>query len=173
MNWNEQDENLKSKNYLCKLFSKLIVYMTTNLVLKSQNSLSYASGVAKFKVFWNQFLEDPYAEYLVSFSFISAVDATLNEDDLYTLSLDNIGTTFKNIEGGDLNSGTSRDIGLIYSEEPHSSHARLRAEYSTNPPVNIVGRPNANILEVAFRDLDGVLSQKTPQFVLFLRFEKV
>ena len=147
--------------------------MTTNLVLKSQNSLSYASGVAKFKVYWNQFLEDPYAEYLVSFSFMSEVNNTLDETDLYALSLDNIGTTMKNIEGGELNSGTSREIGLIYSEEPHSSHARLRADYSTNPPVNIVGRPNANILEVAFRDLDGVLSAKTPQFVLFLRFEKV
>jgi len=147
--------------------------MTTNLVLKSQNSLSYASGVAKFKVFWNQFLEDPYAEYLVSFSFMSEVNNTLDETDLYALSLDNIGTTFKNIEGGELNSGTSREIGLIYSEEPHSSHARLRADYSTNPPVNIVGRPNANILEVAFRDLDGVLSAKSPQFVLFLRFEKI
>ncbi len=147
--------------------------MTTNLVLKSQNSLSYASGVAKFKVYWNQFLEDPYAEYLVSFSFMSEVNNTLDETDLYALSLDNIGTTFKNIEGGELNSGTSREIGLVYSEEPHSSHARLRADYSTNPPVNIVGRPNANILEVAFRDLDGVLSAKTPQFVLFLRFEKI
>lgn len=147
--------------------------MTTNLVLKSQNSLSYASGVAKFKVYWNQFLEDPYAEYLVSFSFMSEVNNTLDETDLYALSLDNIGTTMKNIEGGELNSGTSREIGIIYSEEPHSSHARLRADYSTNPPVNIVGRPNANILEVAFRDLDGVLSAKTPQFVLFLRFEKV
>ena len=147
--------------------------MTTNLVLKSQNSLSYASGVAKFKVYWNQFLEDPYAEYLVSFSFMSEVNNTLDETDLYALSLDNIGTTMKNIEGGELNSGTSREIGIIYSEEPHSSHARLRADYSTNPPVNIVGRPNANILEVAFRDLDGVLSAKTPPFVLFLRFEKV
>ena len=104
---------------------------------------------------------------------MSEVNNTLDETDLYALSLDNIGTTFKNIEGGELNSGTSREIGLIYSEEPHSSHARLRADYSTNPPVNIVGRPNANILEVAFRDLDGVLSAKSPQFVLFLRFEKI
>lgn len=147
--------------------------MTTNLVLKSQNSLSYASGVAKFKVYWNQFLEDPYAEYLVSFSFMSEVNAALDQTDLYALSLDNIGTTMKNIEGGELNSGTSREIGVIYSEEAAATHARLRADYSTNAPVNIVGRPNANILEVAFRDLDGVLSAKTPQFVLFLRFEKI
>jgi len=59
--------------------------MTTNLVLKSQNSLSYDSGVATFKVFWNQFLDDPYGQYLVSFSFITAVDANLDENDLYTL----------------------------------------------------------------------------------------
>ena len=149
--------------------------MTTNLVLKSQNSLSYASGVAKFKVFWNQFLDDPYAEYLVSFSFITELTNTLNETDLYALSLDNIGTTMKNIEGGNLNSGTSREIGWVKSEELHSAGAehRLRADYSANPPVNIVGRPNSDILEVSFRDLDGALSAKTPQFLLFLRFEKV
>ena len=149
--------------------------MTTNLVLRSQNSLSYASGVAKFKVFWNQFLEDPYAEYLVSFSFITELTIDLDSADLYTLSLDNIGTTMKNIEGGNLNSGTSREIGWVKTEELHAGGAehRLRADYTSNPPVNIVGRPNSNILEVAFRDLDGVLSAKTPQFLLFLRFEKV
>lgn len=147
--------------------------MTTNLVLRSQNSMSYASGKAQFKVHWAQFLEDPRGEYLVSFSFITEVNNTLNETDLYVLSLDNIGTTLKNIEGGNYNSATSREIGIIYSEEPHSSHARLRADYSTNPPVNIVGRPDADVLEVSFRDLDGNLSAKTPQFLLFLRFEKI
>jgi len=147
--------------------------MTTNLVLRSQNSMSYASGKAQFKVHWAQFLEDPRGEYLVSFSFISEVNNTLDETDLYVLSLDNIGTTLKNIEGGNYNSATSREIGFILSEEPHSSHARLRADYAFNPPVNIVGRPDADVLEVSFRDLTGALSAKTPQFVLFLRFEKV
>ncbi len=147
--------------------------MTTNLVLRSQNSMSYASGKAQFKVHWAQFLEDPRGEYLVSFSFISEVNAALDQDDLYVLSLDNIGTTLKNIEGGNYNSATSREIGFILSEEAAATHARLRADYAFNPPVNIVGRPDADVLEVSFRDLTGALSAKTPQFVLFLRFEKV
>lgn len=153
--------------------------MTTNLVLKSQNSISYASGVAKFKVFWSQFLDDPDAHYLVSFSFITELTNTLGGEHLYTLSLDNLGSTLKNIEGGEFNSGTSRDIGFIYADELGAAGSavvtghRLRAEFSTNPPVTLIGRPNANILEVAFRDLDGLLSQKTPQFLLFLRFEKI
>lgn len=146
--------------------------MTTNIVLKSTNSMSYASGKATFKMNWATFLEDPNAEYLVSFSYITEVDATLNEDDLYVLSLDNI-ALLKNIQGGEYNSTTSTEIGLIYSEEPHSSHARLRAEHSTNPPVTLYGRPTQDILEISLRDLTGTLMQKTPQFVLFLRFEKV
>lgn len=145
--------------------------MSVNLVLNSSDSISYASGRAQFKVHWSQFLDDPDATYKVSFSFITAVDANLNEDDLYTLHLDNV-ATLKNISGGEYNSGTSKAIGFVYSEEPHSSHARLRAEFSTNPPVDLVSRPNEDILNVSFRDLDGVLLQKTPQFILFLRFEK-
>lgn len=146
--------------------------MTTNLVLKSANSMSYASGKAQFKVNWAQFMADPNAEYLVSFSFITAVDATLDEDDLYVLDLENIGV-LKNIEGGNFNSSTSRTLGYLYPEEPHSSHARIRAEYSTNPPVSLCGRPSSDLLEIAFRDLTGALSAKTPAFVLFLRFEMV
>ena len=145
--------------------------MSVNLILNSSDSISYASGNAKFKVYWSQFLDDPDATYKVSFSFISAVDNTLDESDLYTLHLDNI-ATLKSISGGEYNSGTSKAIGFIYAEEPHSSHARLRAEVSTNPPVDLIGRPNEDILNVSFRDLDGVLLQKTPQFVCFIRFEK-
>jgi hypothetical protein len=145
--------------------------MSVNLVLNSSDSISYASGRAQFKVHWSQFLDDPDATYKVSFSFITAVDANLDENDLYTLHLDNV-ATLKNISGGEYNSGTSKAIGFVYSEEPHSSHARLRAEFSTNPPVDLVSRPNEDILNVSFRDLDGVLLQKTPQFILFLRFEK-
>jgi hypothetical protein len=146
--------------------------MTTNIVLKSQNSMSYASGKAVFKMNWATFLEDPNSEYLVSFSYISEVNNTLDEDDLYVLSLDNI-ALLKNIQGGQYNSSTSTEIGIIYSEEPHSSHTRLKADHSTNPPVTLYGRPTQDILEISLRDLTGTLMQKTPQFVLFLRFEKV
>ena len=146
--------------------------MTCNLVLKSADSISYAAGKAKFKMNWAQFLADQDAEYKVSFSFITEVDIALDEDDLYVLALDNIGT-LKTIQGGEFNSSIGKEIGVIYAEEPHSSHARLRADFITNPPVNLIGRPTQDILEIAFRDLTGTLLAKTPQFVLFLRFEKV
>ena len=145
--------------------------MTCNLVLKSADSISYAAGKASFKMNWAQFLAEQDAEYKVTFSFITEVDATLDQDDLYILALDNIGT-LKTIQGGEYNSSITKEIGIIYSEEPHSSHARLRADFSTNPPVNLIGRPTQDILEVAFRDLTGTLLAKTPSFILFLRFEK-
>ena len=147
--------------------------MTTNIVLKSQNSMSYVSGKAVFKMNWATFLEDPNAEYLVSFSYITELTNTLDATDLYTLSLDNIGL-LKTIQGGEYNSSTSTDIGWVKTEELHSAAAehRLRADYCTNPPVSLVGRPTQDILEIALRDLTGTLMQKTPQFVLFLRFEK-
>ena len=147
--------------------------MTCNLVLKSSDSISYASGKAKFKMNWAQFLADQDAEYKVSFSFITDTDSTLAQTDLYVLALDNIGT-LKTIQGGEFNSSITKQIGIIYPTKLPSSapHARLFAEHSTNPPVNLVGRPTQDILEVGFRDLDGDLLQKTPQFVLFLRFEK-
>jgi len=147
--------------------------MTTNLVLKSNDSLYYASGRAKFKVNWGQFLDDPRAEYQVSFSFMTEVDGTLDENDLYTLSLDVTGSTLKMIKGGQTNSSCVQEIGIVYSEEPHSSHARLRADFSTNPPVNLASRPTADIFEVSFRDVSGALSAKTPAFILFLRFQKI
>ena len=149
--------------------------MTTNLVLKSANAMSYASGKAQFKVSWAQFLEDPRGEYLVSFSFISEHSNALGEGDIFTLELTNIGSTLKNIEGGNFNSGTSRDIGFIFVDELHAAGAehKLQANYNTNPPVNIVGRPDSDILEVSFRDLTNTLTAKTPAFVLFLRFQKL
>ena len=149
--------------------------MTTNLVLKSANAMSYASGKAQFKVSWAQFLEDPRGEYLVSFSFISEHSNALGEGDIFTLELTNIGSTLKNIEGGNFNSGTSRDIGFIFVDELHAAGAehKLQANYHTNPPVNIVGRPDSDILEVSFRDLTNTLTAKTPAFVLFLRFQKL
>jgi len=144
--------------------------MSFNVVLRSADSISYASGKAQFKVHWGQFLTDG-AKYKLSFSFISAVDAALNEDDLYELHLDNIGATPKMIAGGNTSSSTSMAVGFIYSEEPHSSHARLRAEYSTNPPVDLLGRPDLDVCNVSFRDITGSLSAKSPEFTLFLRFE--
>ena len=54
-----------------------------------------------------------------------------------------------------------------------SSHARLKAEYSTNPPINLCNRPDQDILEISFKDITGALSQKSPAFVLFLRFEVI
>jgi len=146
--------------------------MSINLVLKSSDSITYAGGKASFVVKWSQFLTE-HQQYKVSFSFITAVDANLNQDDLYVLSLDNIGTTLKNIQGGNYNSSTSREIGFIYSEEPHSSHARLRAEFLSNPPVDMVGRANQDLLEISFKDITGTLMAKTPPFVLFLRFEAI
>lgn len=146
--------------------------MTTNLVLKSSDSLAYTAGRAQFRVSWAQYLDDPDAQYLVSFSFITAVDPALNEDDLYVLGLDNVGT-LKNIQGGNTSSSNTKDIGYLYPEEPHSSHARIRAEYSTNPPVTLIGRPSQDIFDLTFKDITGALSAKTPAFVCFLRFEKI
>ena len=147
--------------------------MTCNIVLKSADSISYASGKAKFKMNWAQFLADADAEYKVTFSFMSDTDSTLDQSDLYVLALDNIGT-LKTIQGGEFNSSIGKEVGIIYpTKEPvGAAHARLFAEHSTNPPVNLIGRPTQDILEIAFRDLTGTLLQKTPQFVLFLRFEK-
>ena len=148
--------------------------MTCNIVLKSSDSISYASGRAKFKMNWAQFLADSDAEYKVTFSFITDTDSTLAQTDLYVLALDNIGT-LKTVQGGEYNSSITKQIGLVYPTKlpPSAPHARLFAEHSTNPPVNLVGRPTQDILEIAFRDLTGTLLAKTPQFVLFLRFEKV
>jgi len=144
--------------------------MSFNVALRSNDSISYANGVAKFKVHWGQFVEHGH-KYKLSFSFISEVDGTLDESDLYELHLDNIGATPKMIAGGNYNSSTSMAVGYIYSEEPHSSHARLRAEYSTNPPCDIWGRPDLDICTISFRDITGTLSSKEPAFTLFLRFE--
>lgn len=148
--------------------------MTTNLVLKSNDSLFYSAGRARFKVNWGQFLDDPRAEYKVSFSFITESSATLDHTDLYTLSLDVTGSTLKMIKGGNTNSSCVQDIGMVYSEDTHGgAEAHLKAEFSTNPPVNLASRPTADIFEVSFRDVSGALSAKTPAFLLFLRFEKI
>ena len=147
--------------------------MSFSVVLRSADSISYASGKAVFKVHWGQFLTDG-AKYKLSFSFISEVDATLDHTDLYELHLDNIGATPKMIAGGNTSSSTSMAVGFLLSEEPHptgSADARLRADYSTNPPVDLLGRPDLDVCTVSFRDITGSLSAKTPAFTLFLRFE--
>ena len=148
--------------------------MTTNLVLKSNDSLFYSAGRARFKVNWGQFLDDPRAEYKVSFSFITESSTDLDHTDLYTLSLDVTGSTLKMIKGGETNSSCVQDIGIVYSEDTHGGGlAHLKADFSTNPPVNLASRPTADIFEVSFRDTTGSLSAKSPPFMLFLRFEKI
>ena len=132
--------------------------MTTNLYLNSNNALSYTAGKAIFKVSWVQYLSN-HQNYKVSFSFMSVVDANLNEDDLYVLSIENPGTVFKQIAGGSNSSSTSTNLGFIYvTKTPDSApHARLMSEHNTNPPIDICGRINEDLLEIAFRDVSGVL----------------
>ena len=144
--------------------------MSFNLVLSSSDSIYYATGIAQFKVHFGQFLTEAQ-KYKVTFSFISEVDNTLNETDLYTFHLDNIGTTIKAIKGGNTSSSTTTAIGILRSEEPHSSHARLRADFSSNPPVDIIGRPDVEVIQVSIRDLNGTLTAKTFPWVAFIRFE--
>jgi hypothetical protein len=65
-------------------------------------------------------------------------------------------------------------MGIVKPERVQSaSNNRLIADYTTNPPVTIWGRPNENLLEVSFKDLDNVLANKEPHFVMIVRFEKV
>jgi hypothetical protein len=144
--------------------------MSFNLVLNSNDSMYYAGGVARFKVHFGQFMSEAQ-KYKVSFSFISEVSQALDEDDLFSFNLDNIGAQLKNIGGRQYNSSTSTNIGFILSEEPHSSHVRLRANHSSNPPVDLIGRPDQDILQISFRDLSQALVAKTPQFVAHIRFE--
>lgn len=144
--------------------------MSFNLVLSTSDSISYSLGVAQFKVHFAQFLTEGQ-KYKVTFSFLSEVDATLDESDLYTFHLDNIGTTIKAIKGGNTSSSTTTAIGVLRSEEPHSSHARLRADACDNPAVDIIGRPDQDIIQISIRDLNGTLAAKTFPWVAFLRFE--
>jgi len=149
--------------------------MTTNLYLNSANALSYAGGKAVFKVSWVQYLSE-HQNYKVSFSFITSTDSSLTQDDIYLLSIENPGSVFKQIAGGGANSSSSStNLGFIYvTKTPDSApHARLMSEHNTNPPIDILGKPNEDLLEIAFRDVSGTLSGKTPQFVLFLRFEAI
>ena len=144
--------------------------MSFNLVLNSNDSMYYAGGVARFKVHFGQFMSESQ-KYKVSFSFISESTQTLDQNDLFTFNLDNIGAQLKNIGGGEFNSSTSTNIGFIMPEEPHSAHTRLRADNLTNPPVDLIGRPDQDILQISFRDLSQALVAKTPQFVAHIRFE--
>lgn len=151
--------------------------MSINLVLNSRKSLSYASGVATFFVNWSQFFEDdPYCKYNVSFSFSTEIDNTLDEDDIYTIGLDNLGSTMRTITSiGQFGNGStsSNTIGVVFPENINGANIRLVSHYNDNPPCTIMGRPNENLLEVSFKDLTQVLSQKTPQFIMILRFEKI
>jgi len=153
--------------------------MSINLVLHSTDAISYTAGTASFYVNWNNFYEDdPYATYNVSFSLRSQTDSNIDSSKVYQLYLENFGTTLRTIEGADTNgnSNNSLAIGYLDVEESHSTQSKhLQASYSTNPPTTIQGRPEGNIITIAFRDLDKVKPIPTiiPKFVLFLRFEKI
>ena len=153
--------------------------MSINLVLHSTDAISYTAGTASFYVNWNNFYEDdPYATYNVSFSMRSEVDSNISTGEVYMLYLEGFGTTLRTIEGtgNGGNSNNSLAIGWIEVEESHSTNTKhLQASYSTNPPTTIQGRPEGNMITIAFRDLNKVkpIPAIIPKFVVFLRFEKV
>lgn len=153
--------------------------MSINLVLHSTDAISYTAGTASFYVNWNNFYEDdPYATYNVSFSMRSEVDSNISTGEVYMLYLEGFGTTLRTIEGtgNGGNSNNSLAIGWIEVEESHSTSTKhLQASYSTNPPTTIQGRPEGNIITIAFRDLDKAkpIPAIIPKFVVFLRFEKI
>jgi len=152
--------------------------MTINLVLNSDKSLYYNAGLARFYVNWSQFYEDdPTAQYDVSFSFQSIPDSSVNDEDLYVVSLDNLGSTMKTITSigqNGIGSTSSTIIGLVKPERvQNAAENKLIANYLDNAPVRIIGRPQENQIEVSFKDLDDVLANKEPHFLMILRFEKV
>ena len=152
--------------------------MSINLVLNSDNSLFYNAGLARFFVNWSQFFEDDsHAKYNMSFSFTSKPDSSVDDDDLYVVAFDNLGSTLKTItpigQNG-VGSTSSTVMGIVKPERVQSaSENRLIADYTMNPPVTIWGRPTENLLEVSFKDLDNVLANKEPHFIMIVRFEKV
>jgi hypothetical protein len=152
--------------------------MSINLVLNSRNSLSYANGVAQFFVNWAQFYEDdPYCKYNVSFSFTTEHGGGLDQDDIFTVNLDNLGSVLRTItssSGQSENGATSSQIiGIVAPFNTTGAHLRLNSDYSDNPPVTIMGRPSQNLLQISFRDLSNTLTAKEPEFLLILRFEKI
>lgn len=161
--------------------------MSFNLVLHSSDSISYANGTAEFYVNWNNFYEDdPYATYNVSFSFQTEMlsNSQIAPTDLYSLNLENFGSTFRTIEGANTsgNSNNSLSLGFLETREQHQNQAfnsdlkrTLVAYHSTNPPVTIQGRPNQSVIQVTLRDFSKTKAPAslTPEFMLFLRFEKI
>tara|TARA_R110000765_G_scaffold292274_2_gene387874 strand:+ start:2133 stop:2588 length:456 start_codon:yes stop_codon:yes gene_type:complete len=151
--------------------------MSINLVLNSDNSLFYNAGLARFFVNWSQFFEDDsHAKYDMTFSFASKPDATIDDDDLFVVQFDNLGSTLKTItpigQNG-VGSTSSTIMGIVKPEKQTGSNNRLITHYLDNPPVTIWGRPNENLLEVSFKDLDNVLANKEPHFVMIVRFQKL
>jgi hypothetical protein len=152
--------------------------MTINLVLNSDKSLYYNGGLSRFYINWSQFFEDDAtAQYDVSFSFQSIPHSSVDDEDLYVVSLDNIGSTMKTITSigqNGIGSTSSTIIGLVKPERvQNAAENKLIANYLDNPPVRIIGRPQENQIEVSFKDLDDVLANKEPHFLMILRFEKV
>ena len=152
--------------------------MSINLVLNSSNSLFYNTGLARFFVNWSQFFEDDsHAKYDMTFSFISKPEATIDDNDLFVVTFENLGSTLKTIapigQSG-VGSTSSTIMGIIKPERvQNASSNRLFSNYLDNPPVTIWGRPTENLLEVSFKDLDNALGTKDPHFVMIVRFHKL
>jgi hypothetical protein len=153
--------------------------MSINLVLHSTDAISYAFGTAEFFVNWNNFYEDdPEAQYNISFSFITNTDDSIIPEDLYSLNIENLGTTFRTIEGTNTSGNSNNSLALGYVEPAKSESGAdklLKATFHTNPPVTIQGRPNNSLIKVSLRDFSKLKPQPdlTPAFMLFIRFQKL
>jgi hypothetical protein len=152
--------------------------MSFNLVLHSTDAISYENSVASYYVNWNNFYEDdPYCKYNVSFSFISDIDNGLTAGHIFSLNVESLGTTFQTIEGTNYSTSSNNSLALGFVEvaELHSaSNRRLEALHSYNPPITITGRPQSNIIQIALRDFNKAKTfPATPDYMLFLRFEKL
>lgn len=151
--------------------------MSINVVFKSTKSLNYFSGVAEFFVNWSNFFpeDESYCEYNLSFSYISQSANTIVDTDLYSLEVD-LGTNLQILgtsnSNQNANAGTETTIGYVRPDYNHNNF-RMRSDYSDNPPVLIKGRPSNNNVKITLRDLTGTISQKNPQFLCILRFEKL
>tara|TARA_Y100000114_G_scaffold157164_1_gene187640 strand:- start:4346 stop:4819 length:474 start_codon:yes stop_codon:yes gene_type:complete len=151
--------------------------MSINVVFKSPKSLSYISGQAEFFVNWNNFFpeDESYCEYSLSFSYISQSSSSLAETDLYALEVD-VGTSLQILGTSDTNqnanAGTDIIIGMVKPEKV-GTNFRMVSDYLDNPPVLVKGRPSNNMVKITLKDLTGTISQKNPQFLCILRFEKL
>ena len=159
--------------------------MSVNVVLKSSKSLNYFNGVADFFVNWNNFIpeDESYCEYNLTFSFITERNATNGNKDIYSLEVD-LGTNLQIMGSSNsnqnANAGTDNTIGFVQPNQLSDqvffnsfNSWSLLAEHNLNAPVTCKGRPSNNNVKITLRDLFGVITEKTPVFLLILRFEKI